>query len=797
VAQQGYWFNDQYVALEPNDSLSFYVQIMDNQHQTVHNSVNIKKIIKCDQAIPVRQSSFIIKTTERPTRQDVYVSDIYHSAISDYIIILPSISFEVSDSGLASDIIKKYSNVISLKSIEGNVYRFKCHLSSSKEILELTSQILKEDKVKWCEPEKLSSWHTYNSKYPQQYYLKNTGQGGGLKGIDINVEPAWDLVSGSSDITVAVIDEGIDFDHEDMKNCVLSGYTVRNPIGYGAPQNVNDNSQKAHGVACAGIIGAEDNLIGIKGVASGVKLLPVNIVPDYGYKDFYGNVYEGFASDEEIAKAIVWASHRADVLSCSWGGGAYSQDIVNAIDSARLFGRNGKGCVVVFASGNGYHRGWENVGFPACINGVIAVGAIDNFGKAWNYSQRGSELDIVAPSGSGLSTSDIVTTDRMGVLGYNCFGDSNYYEHFGGTSAACPQVAGVAALMLSINPELTEQQVRSILKSTCRKLSGYTYDNQGWNYDTGHGLVDAYAAVCASIEISGSSSPFGLCTYCIKNLSNKVTVKWSFSGYSDLLTVNQPSNNQCTIDNSNYQYIKGTLVAKIYDSSNKLLTTLTKVIDTAPNFSASYTQTRLVTHEQTSGTIKAGQTINGWEGSPLSITSNDFVNGSFSFTSRLIFPLIPRHGENMSINSIPIEIEPTYSLTGNTLTVTHPSYFNPASIQTKVKCVNGKKIIEFSIYAQTLYEDSEGRELIAVISSEDNQTINVSLAPKDNNTEPTNVGIPQEWDIDIINAQTGKQVYNTHVTNNSALIKTSQWTKGIYVLKIKTSETNITKKYAY
>ena len=134
----------------------------------------------------------------------------------------------------------------------------------------------------------------------------------------------------------------------------------------------------------------------------------------------------------EIAEAIKWAWQRADILSCSWGGGPASNDITSAINNARRYGRNGKGCVVVFASGNGYPS-IKDVSFPGNVDGVITVGAIDNRGVIRNYSQRGASMDLVAPSGG--SPGDVVTTDRMGNLGYHT---GNYYLEFNGTSAACP-----------------------------------------------------------------------------------------------------------------------------------------------------------------------------------------------------------------------------------------------------------------------------------------------------------------------------------------------------------------------
>lgn len=545
-AQDGYWFQNRFIELVSDNTSHYYVQLPDDNILKGDNAVFIKNQIKCDSVFPINKNGYLIKTTERPTNQKLYVSDIYHSSMSDNIIILPSISFEIVNGSSAYDILKKYSSFVTLKAIEGNVYRLKCHLSTSKEILEIASQISQDINVKWCEPVKMSSWRTYNPKFSQQYYLKNTGQGNGQPGIDINVEPAWNIVSGNSNITVAVIDEGIDFGHEDMANCVLSGYTAQNPTGYGVPQACNIY-EKGHGVACAGIIAAEDNNIGIKGVACGVKLLPVNIVPNSGYYDYSNRLHQGFANDEEIAKAIVWASSRADILSCSWGGGAYSQDIVNAIDTARIYGRDGKGCVVVFASGNYYDQGCQYVDFPACLNGVIAVGAINNQGVVWDYSQRGPELALVAPSGKEYSSSDIVTTDRMGSLGYQTSGDWNYYEHFGGTSAACPQVAGVAALMLSANPNLTCNQVRTILCNTARDLG-----DSGFDTTYGYGLVDAHAAVinACQMDLYGADILYGSSVYAVQDIPSVYTVSWSLSGSNAsnfVLQNNSPSANQCTI----------------------------------------------------------------------------------------------------------------------------------------------------------------------------------------------------------------------------------------------------------
>lgn len=197
----------------------------------------------------------------------------------------------------------------------------------------------------------------------------------------------------------------------------------------------------------------------------------------------------------DLARAIdkAWDDFGADVLSNSWGYGTSNSElipsadaIISAINRARIMGRNGKGSVVVFASGNS-SQNVNGVCFPGNVQGVLTVGAIDRNGNIQSYSKRGSEMDVVAPSGNCNLQGDVATTDRMGIKGYET---GNYTLRFGGTSAACPQVSGVVALMLSENPNLTEVQIKNILHNTAKDLGV-----NGFDFTYGYGLVDAYAAV--------------------------------------------------------------------------------------------------------------------------------------------------------------------------------------------------------------------------------------------------------------------------------------------------------------
>ena len=362
----------------------------------------------------------------------------------------------------------------------------------------------------------------FNSNDPyfeEQWGLKHIGpsvQYGGDT-VDIKIKSAWKITEGNSNIKVALVDQGVEFSHPDLDaNLLLPGYDTSGNNSGGAPVWSTDR----HGTPCAGIIGAiKDNDEGIAGVAPGCKIIPIHV-------ELY---------TDQLANAINWAWNdgKADVISNSWGGPSPNASITNAINNAVTQGRkrNGVslGCVVVFSSGNsadGWLYNTYGVTYPASLSNVIAVGAIDRCGvragridifpescdpwgpNSWPGSCYGIELDVVAPG------TNVLTTDRQGNnQGYNTTNTPDYpdwdYTWFGGTSAACPHVAGVAALILSVNPNLYWSEVKNIIESTAQKVrkdlysysTAYSYfgrTNGAWCYDLGYGLVDAHAAVKAT-----------------------------------------------------------------------------------------------------------------------------------------------------------------------------------------------------------------------------------------------------------------------------------------------------------
>lgn len=364
--------------------------------------------------------------------------------------------------------------------------------------------------------------------FPLQYQMNNTGQvvDGivGVNDIDSNALEAWNINLGDN-ITVAIVDQGLEA-HEDIGNRLVGGHT---PLNNGNGQPIANND--THGMNCAGVLAASDNNIGVRGVAPNVNLLSVNI-------------FAGGETAGDIADGITWAvNNGADIISNSWSlsnvpCGFANADIDNAIQDAVTRGRNQRGCVVVFSSGNDNTFQGGCVDYPATNPNVISVGAIDNRGNLYGYSRRGPELDLVAPSGLrfsvlGETTVGVRTLDRMGTAG-NFAG--NYRDDFDGTSAACPVVSGAAALVLSVNPNLTQQEVRNILTSTATDMGTNGFDN-----NFGFGRVNACAAVLSAFETTSLNDSFELCisgqTFSVPVALKNSNITWSVSP-TNLFTTN-------------------------------------------------------------------------------------------------------------------------------------------------------------------------------------------------------------------------------------------------------------------
>lgn len=333
--------------------------------------------------------------------------------------------------------------------------------------------------------------------FGQQWGHDNNAGNPGTTGIDINACDGWaNWGYGNSSVQIAVLDHGFERNHPDL---------VANNVGTG--WNTQTGASPAavlgsHGTACAGIVAADQNNgLGVSGVA-----------PDCGIISISDPLLISPSASQNLANGLNWAyQNGADVISNSWGHASLTSTMLDdAITNCLTLGRGGLGSVVCFATGNSD----DSVIYPANSNPLImAVGAMSPCGERknpsscdgewWWGSCYGSQVDVVAP---GVL---IPTTDRQGTAGYNNSAGTagDYVMNFNGTSSATPHVAGLAGLIISMNPCLTQLQVCNIIERTAQKVGGYAYattvgrNNGTWMNQMGYGLIDIDAAMRMTREL--------------------------------------------------------------------------------------------------------------------------------------------------------------------------------------------------------------------------------------------------------------------------------------------------------
>jgi len=330
-----------------------------------------------------------------------------------------------------------------------------------------------------------------------QWHLNNKGSNGGLAGEDVRAFDAWEITPGGKpSIVIAIVDDGVDLTHPDLKANIWvnpkSSAPDRNgrnffhddfdpsPRHFERPYD-DTESNDIHGTPCAGVAAAVgNNKKGVVGIAYRCKILAV--------KAFGG---EGMTPNDRIADAVRYAGQKAHVISNSWAV-PRNADLESAVDDVVRTGRDGKGCLVFCATGNEYR---PYILFPASHPSALAVGASNDQGKRSKYSNRGPGIQFVTPSDDidrdrqGITTTDVSIKNRGYAKGAYC-------NDFGGTSSSTPLAAGIGALVLSVNPSLTWKQVRSILRGTADKIDreGKTYKN-GYSIHYGFGRLNAFKAV--------------------------------------------------------------------------------------------------------------------------------------------------------------------------------------------------------------------------------------------------------------------------------------------------------------
>jgi subtilisin family serine protease len=266
---------------------------------------------------------------------------------------------------------------------------------------------------------------------------------------------------GSSWPIIAIVDTGVDRTHPDLASKVLPGWNF-------VSGNSDASDDFGHGTHVAGIAAAvSNNVTGVAGIAWQNPILPVKVLDS-----------QGSGTYDAIANGIIYAADRgASVINLSLGGFYGSTTLSQACQYAYQ-----KGCVLVAAAGN---NDSTLIQYPAAYPTVIAVGATDqDDGKAW-FSNYGRQLSVTAPGVDILSTTPMAPVTLNTLYGY-----ATQYDSLSGTSMACPHVAGVAGLLLSVNPNLGPDNVRHLLQRTALDLG-----ELGWDELFGYGRIQADAAV--------------------------------------------------------------------------------------------------------------------------------------------------------------------------------------------------------------------------------------------------------------------------------------------------------------
>lgn len=316
-------------------------------------------------------------------------------------------------------------------------------------------------------------------RYPSQFYFD-----------DIDIEAAWAISVGARDVEVLVADNGCDLAHPDLVDKLLPGV---DPIDDDGDPSFESGDGNEHGTAVAGLIAAStNNGTDIAGTCPECSLRCARLLPA---------VDEVSTVASDVLTFAFALEADVDIVSNSWGfvdAIPVPGPLRDAIVEVNTNGRGGKGAVVVFASGNDSRIIGDDE--LLAVEGVIGVGAVNNLGELTQFSNGGGAVDVVAPTGT-------IATDISGAGGAD---PGDVTSSFGGTSSACPIVAGVVGLMLAKDPDLTAADVTDALVGTAKQSVFATPTDDGHDDFYGFGLVQPEAALTffdgvppAAIEAEG------------------------------------------------------------------------------------------------------------------------------------------------------------------------------------------------------------------------------------------------------------------------------------------------------
>ena len=460
--------------------------------------VNVRTLLKKEDQKHIRYAGRVLKIVDKDVYQ-IYTENLF-----------VKFQDEVSTENI-QQLFTQYEITVKRKlSFCENGYFVSVKEDTGQAVFDIAETILKEPAVALCHPELIVKRRNvfFNKKEKKEApALEDDFNIDTRWSLDkVNVAEAWKTTKGRG-AKICIIDDGIELGHRAFQGRLLCGKDM-----HAMESLMPDHKfwEEMHGTACTSIAASADE--SVMGVAPEALIMPIR-------QKGLGSVLE--------AEAFYWAAaNGADVISCSWGPpdgdilDASDDHLVHyipdhtrlAIDYATTKGRNGKGCVVLFAAGNG-SEAVANDGYAA-YDKVLAIGASNKLDQPTIYSDYGPPIFCMFPSGDYQvvllkleQLYGIAVADRIGIEGYS---PNDYYPFFDGTSASCPGVAGVVALMLSVNPSLTRMEVKQILQQTCKKIgSAADYNQQSNTYSDqyGYGLVQADLAIQYALNFSNTSNP--------------------------------------------------------------------------------------------------------------------------------------------------------------------------------------------------------------------------------------------------------------------------------------------------
>lgn len=343
--------------------------------------------------------------------------------------------------------------------------RARTDVRTGSEMLELAVAINDHPAVEWAHADRIFWAERFgfpnDPLFDQQWALDQPN------GEHMDALKAWTVTTGEPSIRVVILDSGIQQNHPDIHQVQGQGFTGSGSNG--GPGAACDN----HGTAVAGCVSAiVNNGIGIAGIAPDVRSQSAKIFNEISFFGLCLGLLE--AQDSWTVAGINWAADSgAQVTNSSWGGGG-SAAITSAFNNTAA-----QGVIHFAATGNG---GTSSISYPSSLSSVHAVGALNSSGNLASFSQFGTGIFITAPGAA------ILTTDRTGSDGYS----SGDFTTIDGTSFASPYAAGVAALILSVDPSLTSSEVADIMAETAMDKGA-----PGYNTTYGWGAVNAGNAVQA------------------------------------------------------------------------------------------------------------------------------------------------------------------------------------------------------------------------------------------------------------------------------------------------------------